>query len=149
MAAIERQVTMNVPPEQVFAYVSDLTRHPEWANHKLEVVKTSEGPVAVGSTYSSVGHEMGEHKGAVKVTELQPNTVFAYEAEDDTGDFRHYFRLQAADGGTLVTKGIDPQRLSMMMKLLMPVGRIFMVPRLLDGDLKRIKEKLEGGAAAS
>jgi len=148
MAAVERQITINAPPEQVFAYLSDISRHSEWARHNLTVEKTSQGPVAVGSTFATVGHQMGEHRGEVKITELQPNSSVVYEAEDDTGHFRHYFRLQPGDGGTLVTKGFDPQRLSLMLKLLMPIGRLLMLPRELDGDLKRIKAKLEGDAGA-
>ena len=149
MPAIERQIAINASPEQVFGYLSDITRHPEWAGHDLKVERTSSGPVAVGSTFSSVGHQMGEHRGQVRVTELQPNSSVVYEAEDDTGHFRHYFRLQPGDSGTLLTKGSDPLRLSLMLKLLMPIGRLYMVPRGLDGDLKRIKANLEGGSASA
>ena len=149
MPAIERQITINASPEQVFGYLSDITRHPEWASHDLKVERTSSGPVAVGSTFSSVGHQMGEHKAQIRVMELQPNSSVVFEAEDDTGHFRHYFRLQPGDGGTLLTKGSDPLRLSLMLKLLMPVGRLYMVPRGLDGDLKRIKANLEGGSASA
>ena len=148
MPAVERRITINASPEQVFGYLSDITRHPEWASHDLKVERTSSGPVAVGSTFSSVGHQMGEHKAQIKVTECDPNSGFAFEAEDDTGLFRHYFRVQPGDGGTVLTKGFDPLRLSMMLKLLMPVGRMFIVPRELDGNLKAIKAKLEGGALA-
>src|SRR3989304_3364224 len=107
MPAIERQITINASPEQVFAYLSDITRHPEWAGHDLKGDSTSPGPS------------------------------------------RHYFRLQPEDGGTLLTKGSDPLRLSLMLKLLMPVGRLYMVPRGLDGDLKRIKANLDGGSASA
>jgi len=149
MPAVERQITINASPEQVFGYLSDITRHPEWAGHDLKVESTSPGPPAVGSTFASIGHQMGEHKAQIKVTELQPNSSVVFEAEDDTGHFRHYFRLQPGDGGTLLTKGSDPLRLSLMLKLLMPVGRLYMVPRGLDGDLKRIKANLEGGSASA
>ncbi|MDO8614480.1 MAG: SRPBCC family protein [Dehalococcoidia bacterium] len=146
MPAIERQITINASPEQVYRYVSDIARHPEWAGHDLKIESTSPGPVAVGSTFTSIGHQMGEHKAQVRVTELQPNSSVVFEAEDDTGHFRHYFRLQAGDGGTLLTKGSDPLRLSLMLKLLMPIGRLYMVPRGLDGDLRRIKARLEASS---
>ena len=143
MPAIERQIMINASPEQVYRYVSDIARHPEWAGHDLKIESTSPGPVAVGSTFTSIGHQMGEHKAQVRVTVLQPNSSVVFEAEDDTGHFRHYFRLQAGDGGTQLTKGSDPLRLSLMLKLLMPIGRLYMVPRGLEGDLKRIKARLE------
>ena len=144
MAGIERQTTVNAAAAKVFEYVSDISRHPEWAAHKLEVEKTSDGPIAVGSTFSAVGHEMGTHRAQVKIAELVPNSKVVYEAEDDTGHFRHYFQLQEENGATRVTKGIEPLKLSLMFKLLSPIALTFMVPRGLDGDLKRIKAKLEG-----
>src|SRR3972149_4178880 len=102
MSAIGSQLSINARPEQVFGSLYDITRHPEWAGHDLKVERTSSGPVAVGSTFSSVGHQMGEHKAQIKVMELQPNSSVGFEAEDDTGHFRHYFRLQPGDGGTLL-----------------------------------------------
>ncbi len=143
MAIIERQTTVNAPAEKVFSYVSDIPRHSEWAAHKLEIESASEGAVAVGSTFNCVGHEMGTHRGKVTVTELVPNSKLVYEAEDDTGRFRHHFMLEEEGGATRVTKGVEALRLSLLFKILSPVAFAFMVPRGLDGDLKRIKGRLE------
>lgn len=144
MAIIERQTTVNAPAEKVFSYVSDIPRHGEWAAHKLEIEPSSQGQIAVGSSFNSVGHEMGTHRGKVTVTELVPNSKLVYEAEDDTGRFRHHFMLEEEGGATRVTKGVEPLRLSLLFKILSPVALAFMVPRGLDGDLQRIKGKLEG-----
>ena len=144
MAIIEKQTTIGAPAETVFKYVSDIARHPEWAAHRLEIEPNSQGQIAVGSTFSCVGHEMGTHKGKVTVTELVPNSKLVYEAEDDTGRFRHHFSLQEDGGATRLTKGIEPLRLSLLFKILSPVALTIMVPRGLNGDLQRIKAKLEG-----
>ena len=55
MAIVERSTTIDAPAERVFDYVADITRHPEWAGHKLEVVVKSQGPVQAGSTFETVG----------------------------------------------------------------------------------------------
>lgn len=145
MPAVQRETVVNTPPEKAFAYLSDFQRHPEWAAHRLEVQPEPPGDLAVGSTFRSVGHEMGTHRALVTVTELVPNQRIVYEAEDDTGRFRHHIAVQVRDGQTVIAKGVETLRLSLMLKLLTPLFGI-MIPRSLDGDLRRIKEKLEAQA---
>src|SRR4030067_114081 len=48
-------VTIRAPQEEVFAYVSDLTRHPEWSGGLLRVEARTAGQVGVGSKYVSHG----------------------------------------------------------------------------------------------
>jgi len=143
MPRVERETTINVPAAKAFPYLADVSRHGEWAGHNLEVQKTSEGPVAVGSTFSSVGHQLGTHKGQVTITELVPNEKIVYESQDDVGHFRHYILLAPKDGGTHITKGFEPLKLSLLFRLLSPVILRVAAPKGLDGDLQRIKEKLE------
>lgn len=49
-SGIQRWALINASPEEVFAYLSDLTRHGEWGNQSgFTVVGVSDGPVVVGS----------------------------------------------------------------------------------------------------
>ena len=142
MASFQQSITVSASPETAFGYLADLTKHPEWAAHKLEVQPASEGPAAAGSTFSAIGHEMGTHRATVKITELSPERI-AYEAEDDTGHFRHWISISAArDGGAEITKGVEPLRTNLMLTLLKPLMPM-MVSRGLKGDLQRIKQRLE------
>jgi uncharacterized protein YndB with AHSA1/START domain len=143
MARFEQTATVNVPPQKAFEYLADITKHPEWANHQLEIEKVSEGPVAVGSEYRCVGHQMGEHHAKVVVTELVPSQKIVYEAEDDTGHYRHFITVTAKDGAAEITKGSESLSTPLKTKLLAPILP-FVVPGLLKGDLQRIKERLEG-----
>lgn len=143
MTAFERQITINAPADKVFSYLADFTRHPEWAAHHLRIEQTSQGPVSVGSTFASVGHEMGQHKAKVTISEFVPNSKIVYEADDDTGLFRHHCLFQEEDGQTRLTKGVEALQLrSFLLRLLTPFIPL-MIPRALDGDLQRIKAKLE------
>ncbi len=143
MASFERETVINAPPEKVFAYLSDIPRHTEWAQHRIEIEPVADGPAAQGSMYNCVGHQMGTHHGQVTITELIPMQKIVYESEDDTGHFRHYIMVTAEDGKSRVTKGFESLKLSLMFQVLSPVAR-FLVPKGLDGDLSRIKAKLEG-----
>ncbi len=143
---VERQIVSDAPTDKVFAYLADVTRHSEWAQpgHKLIVEKTSEGPIGQGSTFSSVGHQFGENQDAVTITEFVPNERVVYESEGGAGRFRHYFLLEEEAGGTRLTKGVEPVKLSLVLRFLLPIVRVFRVTaRAFDGDLERIKEKLE------
>ena len=144
MASFQQSMTVNASPEKAFEYLADLTKHPEWAAHNLEV--QSAAPDAVGSSVTTVGHMMGTHRATVKLTELQPNQRIAYEAEDDTGQFRHWISISAArDGGAEITKGVEPVRTNLTLKLLTPLLPL-VISRGLKGDLQRIKERLEAQA---
>ena len=143
MTVVERQITINAPAETVFNYLADINRHVEWSGHELAVEQTSPGPVAQGSTFSTVGHMMGTHKATVKVTELTPSTRIAFEAADDMGHFCHRFGLEGEGNTTRLTKSCESTSLSGVFKVISPIADRLLVPRVLDGDLQRIKEKLE------
>jgi len=146
MAAIQRQIEVNAPAEKVFGYVADIPRHVEWAGHKLQITPDAAGPVAAGSTFTCVGQQMGTHHGKVTVTDLAPNTRLVYESDDDTGHFRHFFLLTEEGGATKVIKGVEPGPRSPLFKIMLPLLKATVIPRGLEGDLKRIKAKLEQGA---
>lgn len=141
---IERQVTINAPADKVFPYVADISKHPEWAAHKLEIVDAPSGPPRVGSTYTTVGHQMGTHKAKVTITEYSPSTKMVFESDDNTGLFRHYFLLEEKDGQTVLKKGTESIRMRFPFSILAPVVGRFEAPKLQQGDCDRIKAKIEG-----
>lgn len=151
MAIIERSTTIRLPASQVFSYVADITRHPDWAAHKLEVRPASSGAVQVGSTFETVGRQFGEQPGTVTVTELVPDRKIVYESDGPVGHFRHQFLIDdEGDGSVRLTKTMEPLKISSLpLKLLAPLVRSVIAPRGLDGDLARIKARLEGDAPAA
>jgi uncharacterized protein YndB with AHSA1/START domain len=142
LASFQQSTSVDAPPEKAFEYLADLTKHPEWAAHSLEVEPASAGPAAVGSTVNTVGHMMGTHRATVKLTELRSPERIVYEAEDDTGHFRHWIAIAARDGGAEITKGVEPLRTNLTLKLMTPLMPLI-ISRGLKGDLQRIKERLE------
>lgn len=143
---VEKQIVVNAPVDQVFTYLADITRHSEWgqAGHKLEIEKTSEGPVGQGSTFRSVGYQFGRNEDTVTIVEFVANRRVVYQSEGNAGTLRHSFDLEAADGGTNVTKGLDIVQAKGPFKILAPIVKAFLAPKAFQGDLERIKEKIEG-----
>ena len=144
MARIERQTTLDVPPEKAFSYVADIPKHCEWAGDKLEIEPKSQGPLAIGSAFSCVGHQMGTHHGEITITELVPNEKLVFESDDDTGRFRHGFMVKNQEGKTVLIKTVEPLEMRGVLRFIAPIAMNLMVPRAIDGDLKRIKARLEG-----
>ncbi len=143
MAEFQKSLVINCTPEQAFAIVSDVARHPEWATTRLEVEKTSDGEIAVGTTFHTIGYQFGKHEGEVRIVELVPNEKVVYESNDDAAHNRHSFLLAPADGGTMVTKSLQVlESKSLFFKAATPMLG-FVVPRGLNGDLKNIKARLE------
>ncbi len=80
MATIKVSVLVQRPIEEVFRYIKDFDLHPEWRTSLLEAKMTSDGPVAVGSTYRyslKVGGRKVETSGVVM--EYQAPHVFAWK----------------------------------------------------------------------
>ena len=145
MARVEQSMEINASPEAVFNYVADISKHGEWAQpgHKLTIEKTSEGPVAQGTTFSSVGHQFGENHDTVTITEFVQNERVVYNAEGSAGVIQHSFELSASGDGVELTKTFDPLSTKMPFTIFAPIAKLLSVPGSLRGDLERIKEQLE------
>lgn len=96
---------VDVPLEQAFDYVSDLTRHGEWASDPVQIVPLSSGSPAVGSRYRSTAQSHGvTFHSELEITECVPPTRFAFVGQDSTGRVNHLFTFQSTDKGTLVKR---------------------------------------------
>jgi len=140
------RVVINAAPEKVFAYVSDLTRHPEWSGGKLRIESLTPGPVAVGSQYKSYGEVAVEKNrpNELAVTHYEPPTHFVFTAQDrDFGEVVNDFKFTPQEGGTLMER-----TLSMKMNPIMAFAfKLFIRPLIgqpmMDKAFARLKEKLE------
>jgi uncharacterized protein YndB with AHSA1/START domain len=141
---VEKQITIAAPRDKVFAYVADFRKHPEWAGHNLEVA-LPEGPIAVGTTFSTLGHQLGKQNDTITVVELEPGRRMAFETKGKAGIVRHWFDTQDADGSTKLAKGMEFVKPSAASRIAMPGIRLN-VPRMLGKDLDKIKARLETSA---
>ena len=142
---LEFDLTIDRPLEDVFAYVSDVERVPDWAAPALEREKVSAGPVGVGTRYRAVDHLPGRR---VEFTEV----ITHWEPRERVG-----LRMQAPfnadvglrfrptdEGGTHIHLSLD-MKPSGLMGLLTPLLRV-PVRRMFKKDLESLKRILESGA---
>ena len=137
------RIDIDAKPEEVFAYLSDLTKHSEW-NDGLTVEKVSDGDVAVGSEYRSTGKQLGKSvDNTIKVTEIESPRRFSFTGSDGKLEFLQEFSLSEHDAGTRLerrTSGELNPVLAIAFKLL--IGPLIANPSMNKG-LRKLKANLE------
>jgi uncharacterized membrane protein len=142
----EDRISIDAPAERVYDYVADFPRHAEWSGHGLQVTRSTEGPVAVGSSFSTTAKQFGTQREQSTITELSPGSAFAWESTGALGRARHRFSLAGDGGSTTLTKSaeiVEPTFLAKLTSWKLSKD----IPKGLHGDLAHIKAHLEGRAA--
>jgi hypothetical protein len=134
-------------PDAAFTYLSDLTRHGEWAIHPgLTVEQTSPGAVMPGATFRSRSSQFGMRmEDELKIVDFQPPLRFAFDSAGRSGTYRHVLEFEPAEGGTMVTKEMRSIEGPRLMRITRPISE-FVLSRRMAKDLRRIARKLEANA---
>ena len=137
------RVHIDAKREDVFSYISDLTRHGEW-NESLRVETVSDGPAAVGSQYRSTGRMMGkEFQNDLRITELESPTRLSFISNDGKNDFLQEFTFEPMNGGTRLERRLTTE-MNPIMKLMFKavIGPLVATPSM-NKSLKALKGKLD------
>lgn len=146
MKRFEDRISIGAPAGRVFDYVSDFTRHGEWAGHGLEVMKSTDGPVTVGSTFSTTAKQFGTQREQSTITELTPGRKFAWDSTGALGRVHHWFSVSEEGASTTLSKGAEMVDPTLLAKLTgWKLSRD--IPNGIHSDLVNIKAHLEGSAA--
>jgi len=145
MAAISSTIEIARSPEDVFAYLDEVTRHGEWQDGLISAHLDTDGPVGVGSKVTEVRKLGGrEMKMSYEITEHDPPKTFAFRVLD--GPIRPVGKGTVEplpDGtGSRVTFDLDLIGHGLMGKALLGVARS-QAAKQLPEDQRRLKEKLE------
>lgn len=139
-------VTIAAPPESVWTWVADITRHGEWSPKPYRVEIVAGELNTVGSHYRSVGWvppKDSNHENDVEITEVVPVTRFALAATDSNGTFTNMYDLKPVDGGTAVTFQLIFPAMKGMAAIMVPI----VFPLVGMSDLKKrmqlLKQKVE------
>jgi len=143
MASIGTSVEIARSPEDVFAYITDVSRHPEWQEGLVAATLESEGPVRVGSR---IVHRrklgLGTVAATSEITAFNPPEVVGFRGLD--GPIR-------AEGSQRVERVGEGSRVSFEMEmrghglgvLMLPVARR-QAGRQVKDSHEKLKRILEG-----
>ena len=135
-------------PEEVFAYIDQVDRHPEWQEKLVSSERETEEPLRVGSRIHQVRRVPGgPREFTIEVTEHDPPRKISWRALN--GPVRPVGTVTVeplADGSrSRLTVQIDPRGHGLFGKLIAPLaGRD--VDKQVPKDHARLKELLERGA---
>jgi uncharacterized protein YndB with AHSA1/START domain len=150
MIKVDYHVPIRRSPEDVYAYVTDVERIPEW-QHVAGVRKVTmhdAGPLRVGSRFTMVRESRGNVATIdATVTALEPGRRFDFHTIDDdgfAGDFAT--TLTGGEGTTDLHWSVRMEPAGFLYRLLQPVIARE-IRKSATADFGELRSKLEGGAA--
>ncbi len=101
MPRTEHTVIVERPPDEVFAFLTDLSSVPEWQSGAVEVRKPeAEASVGVGTKYVQVLKFLGrQFEATIEVTEYEPGQRFSIKTLSGPIPFQVEHTLEPSDGG--------------------------------------------------
>ena len=104
MDEFEIVVTINRPVEEVFAALQDLDKIPRWNSSLSEVRKTSDGPLAAGSTLVYVGRFLGRsYESPSEYSEFVPDKSYISKTTSAPFELEVSTTLERVEGATKLT----------------------------------------------
>lgn len=148
MAVAVESIEISRRPQDVFTYALEPLYYPEWDDSVVSAHRDAPSPLTVGSK-TTVLHRMGPFKTPTteELIELDPPRQFTNRGV--SGPLAGIARctVQPLDGGqrSRLTIALDIEAVGFG-RLLLPVARA-RARKTLPGQLKKIKEILDGGRA--
>ena len=141
MLRIEDTIDVQRPPEDVFAFLTDPERLPEWQTSTVEVRRERSGPLEVGERFKEVHAAMGRKlESTVEVAESSPPSAFALKILDGPMPLDGRWTFEPAGGGTRV-HFVGEANASGPKKLARPL-----LARQFRGYHQLLKKRLEGAS---
>jgi carbon monoxide dehydrogenase subunit G len=148
MARTEHTVVVERPPDEVFAFLTDLSNVPEWQSGAIEV-REPEGELAVGTTYVEVLKFLGRRiETTIQVTEYEPARRFSIETLSGPIPFQVQHTLEPAGaGGTKLSVTLEGEP-GGFFKLAEPLV-MRNAQRQVENDFATLKRMVEARAPAA
>jgi len=147
MAPITSSVEINRSPEEVFAYIDDLSRHGEWQDQIVSVELLSEPPTHLGSRARDIRRVPGGKRAITyEITEHDPPRKASFRGLDGPVRPVGSVTVEPSGSGSRVTLELDLQGYGLFGKLVAPLARRD-AARHVPADQARLKERLESGQA--
>jgi len=145
MVKVEISLHINRPVADVFKYLNDPTRMPEW-NSTIEEATPSETPVKVGTRVRSRLRMLGRKiEGTYEVVELEPNKRVVNKS-DEPFPWKAIITFQSENGGTRLVSAAEGE-LGGFFKLSEPIFARIMKKQL-QAQYETAKELLEAQVPA-
>lgn len=139
---VEHKTIIKRPPGEVFAYVTCYENDPVWLNTITESVKTSEGPVGIGTRLQRVGRMLGRPLATTaEIIEYVPGLKSCFKSLSGPLPQVETRSCEQVEEGTCFTFCVEgnPGRLFHLSEA--SLARI--IRRQVEADVNNLKEILE------
>lgn len=144
MVLVEEQIDIDRPAADVFAYVRDQTHGPLWQRGLLEVHRTTEGPIGVGTRHTGVRRFVGRRMElSNEYTRYEPNTLVVFKIEGAVPGQGSYILEEAGADRTRFTSRVEMHPTGLL-RLAEPIMAMSL-RREMKANLAALKDLLEGG----
>jgi uncharacterized protein YndB with AHSA1/START domain len=139
MVKIEASVIIDHPIEEVWKFITDLSKYPKWSTEFLEMRQTSVGSLGVGTTVQAKGANMVEDARIIEY-ELNRKLTFEITSAPEKGTI-NTLSMETIEGKTGFTRTVD-LKFSSFYKLVWPfvAGRVKRYGEASVGNVKRLLE---------
>ena len=147
MAPIVESIEIDRSPEDVFAYLDDLSRHREWDDMIVDTRVETDGPTRVGTRATDTRKlPLGKQDIAYEITEHEPPRRSAFRGVNGAVRPVGSVTIEPLEGGarSRVTLEFELQGHGIG-KLLAPLGNR-KARKDVSGQQAKLKERLESGA---
>ena len=136
-------IEISRPAADVFDFISDFERNPDWQGGMRECTWTSEKPLAIGSTYDQLASFMGRSiESSFVVTDLAPGSSITIETTKSTFPIKVTRTVEHLADERCRAVAVVEGGPGGIMRLFSPLTRL-MVQRSVRGDYRRLKQLLE------
>jgi uncharacterized protein YndB with AHSA1/START domain len=104
MGAFQLTITIDRPPEDVFAVIAEPESTPLWYEAVTQVIKTTPGPITTGARFQITRSlPGGQARNDMEITEYVPNRRITLESRHGPTPFRYRYDLEPNRLGTVLT----------------------------------------------
>jgi uncharacterized membrane protein len=140
----ESSIDIAAPVQDVYDYLADFSRHPEWSTGVDEITPAANGPLGVGTELKATETVPGRFTSHTRVTALEPDRRIAWESWDGrTARVQWAFELEEQDGRTHLVQRSCIELTSLLGRILFNLMRKRQMPKENAQSLARIKANLE------
>jgi uncharacterized protein YndB with AHSA1/START domain len=144
MIKVQKSIVIRRPIEEVFAFVGDQRNAPQWQHGLLEVRRTTEGPLGIGTRHTFVRKFMGRKMEASnEYVEYEPNKKVTFTSTSGAMDLEASYLTESTVEGTKLTSMIEmqPRGFAGLAEPLIAAS----LRREMEASLGELKDLLESG----
>ena len=146
---VKQSIVINLPIEEIFAYMSDIENMADWTSVTIAVRKISPGELHVGATVRSTIRFLGMWLDIMfEIVEYEPSRYLTFKSISGVTPCLFSYQFEPTeDGVTTVSQGTIIHLTGGVLDLTEPVVTS-VVRRQLEHDLLTLKDILEARAPA-